>query len=57
MIERKNNMDTQIKIGALENRLKVLLSRRKDNQGVCRRIQRDIRNLKKHLPSQGKEIQ
>lgn len=50
-------MDTQIKIGALENRLKVLLSRRKDNQGVCRRIQRDIRNLKKHLPSQGKEIQ
>lgn len=50
-------MDIQIKIGALENRLNVLLAREKDNQGVCRRIRREIRNLKKQLPSQNREAQ
>lgn len=50
-------MDIQVKIGALENRLNVLTARGKDNQGVCRRIQREIRNLKKQLPSQDREPQ
>lgn len=48
-------MDIQVKIGALENRLNVLAARGKDNQGACRRIQREIRNLKKQLPPQGGE--
>ncbi|MGN0772668.1 MAG: hypothetical protein ACI4MP_02620 [Candidatus Ventricola sp.] len=56
-VERKINMDIRAKIGALENRLNVLLARRKDNQGVCRRIQREIRNLKKQLPPQSEEVQ
>lgn len=45
-------MDIQVKIGALENRLNVLIARGKDNQGACRRIQREIRNLKKQLQPQ-----
>lgn len=40
-------MNINAKIGLLENRLNVLTAREKENQGVCRRIQRDIRNLKK----------
>lgn len=42
-------MDTMAKINLLERRLQVLSARGKDNQGACRRIQRDIRNLKKKL--------
>lgn len=38
--------DTE-KIKLLEARLQVLAANEKDNQGVCRRIQREIRNLKK----------
>lgn len=37
------------KINLLERRLQVLTAREKENQGVCRRIQRDIRNLRKKL--------
>lgn len=40
-------MDINAKIKLLENRLQVLTMREKDNQEVCRRIRRDIRNLKK----------
>lgn len=50
-------MDIQVKIGALENRRNILLSRRKDNRGVCRRIQREIRNLEKQLTQENKEAQ
>lgn len=42
-------MDASAKIKLLELRLQTVASRDKDNQGVCRRIQRDIRNLKKNL--------
>lgn len=35
------------KIALLEIRLNKLERNQKDNQGVCRRIRRDIRNLKK----------
>lgn len=42
-------MDTNAKIKLLETRLQVLIGREKENQGVCRRIERDIRNLKKKL--------
>lgn len=37
------------KIRLLEHRLGVIISREKENQGVCRRIRRDIRNLKKKM--------
>ena len=50
-------MEIQVKISALENRLNVLIARGKDNQGVCRRMQREIRNLKKQLPAQSGEAQ
>lgn len=40
-------METNAKIRLLEDRLGVLIARERDNQGVCRRIRRDIRNLKK----------
>lgn len=50
-------MEIQVKIGALENRLNVLLARKKDNQGACRRIRREIRNLKKQLPPHSGEEQ
>lgn len=43
-------MDTNAKIKLLENRLQVLTMREEENQGVCRRIRRDIRNLN-HLQS------
>ena len=42
-------MDNTAKIKLLERRLEILMDRDKDNQGVCRRIRRDIRNLKKKL--------
>lgn len=40
-------MNTNAKIKLLENRLQVLTMRGEENQGVCRRIRRDIRNLRK----------
>ncbi len=43
------NMDANAKIKLLESRLQTITARGKDCQGVCRRIQRDIRNLKKQL--------
>ncbi len=42
-------MDNQAKIKLLERRLDILTAREKDNQGVCRRIRRDIRNLRKKI--------
>lgn len=39
--------DTE-KIRLLEARLQILTVNSKDNQGVCRRIRREIRNLKKN---------
>lgn len=42
-------MDTKAKIKLLESRLEVLTAREKENQGVCRRIRRDIRNLEKDM--------
>lgn len=42
-------MDNNAKIKLLERRLEVLTSREKENQGVCRRIRREIRNLKKQI--------
>lgn len=42
-------METKAKIELLERRLQILSAREKENQGVCRRIQRDIRNLKKKI--------
>lgn len=42
-------MEIKAKINLLERRLQVLTARGKENQGVCRRIQRDIRNLRKKL--------
>lgn len=42
-------MDNQAKINLLERRLQVLTAREKENQGVCRRIRRDIRNLRKKM--------
>ncbi len=40
-------METKAKIELLEARLQKLLASEKDNQGVCRRLRREIRNLKK----------
>ena len=43
-------MDIANRIAFLETRLNRLLSRHeKDNEGVCRKIRREIRNLKKQL--------
>lgn len=39
-------MNVDEKIRLLEARLQVLTANEKDNQGVCRRIQREIRKLK-----------
>lgn len=44
-------MEPGDRIALLERRLQILNAREKDNQGVCRRIARDIRNLKKKLES------
>lgn len=40
-------MEKQAKIKLLEARLQKLLASEKENQGVCRRLRREIRNLKK----------
>ena len=40
-------MENIAKIRLLERRLAILEERGRDNQGVCRRIRRDIRNLRK----------
>lgn len=50
-------MDLNVKLGMLESRLNVLTAREKENQGVCRRIRREIRNLKKALQAQSWEAQ
>lgn len=42
-------MEANAKIKLLELRLQTVTARGKDSQGVCRRIRRDIRNLKKCL--------
>ena len=40
-------MKVNEKIKLLEARLQVLSAKEKDNQGVCRRIRREIRKLKR----------
>lgn len=40
-------MKVNEKIRLLEARLQILTANEKDNQGVCRRIQREIRKLKR----------
>lgn len=42
-------MEIKERIALLERRLEVLSAREKENQEVCRKIRRDIRNLKKKL--------
>lgn len=42
-------MKPEEKIGLLKFRLQKLESSEKENQGVCRRIRRDIRNLEKRI--------
>ena len=39
-------MTKEQKYGLLENRMKKLLNRHKENQGVCRKIRREMRHLK-----------
>lgn len=41
------DMNTTEKIKVLEERLQKLSSSEKENYGVCRKIRREIRNLKK----------
>ena len=40
-------MENEDRIKILEDRIKNLSSKEKDNQGVRRKIQRELRNLKK----------
>lgn len=40
-------MNIEEKIQLLEMRLQNLTANEKENQGVCRKIRRDIRNLRK----------
>lgn len=47
----KNNMNTTEKINILEAKLQKLTSSEKENHGVCRKIRRNIRNLKKESAS------
>lgn len=47
MAEIRTKMNAEDKIKLLELRLHKLEANEKDNQGVCRRIRRDIRNLRK----------
>lgn len=47
--EKPWEMDAAAKLCLLERRLQVLTASGKDNQGACRRIERDIRNLRKKL--------
>lgn len=42
-------MDAIAKINLMERRLQILSARERDNQEVCRKIRRNIRNLKKKL--------
>ncbi len=42
-------MNKKQKCAMLEYRLNKLIGNKKDNQGVCRRISREIRNLKKEI--------
>lgn len=42
-------METIAKIQLQERRLEILSARERDNQEVCRKIRRNIRNLKKKL--------
>lgn len=44
-----SEMKPEEKIRLLEDRLQKLENSEKENQGVCRRIRRDIRNLKKRI--------
>ena len=46
-------MDISTKIALLENRLHILNTRKdRNNAGVCQRINREIRNLKKKQQSE-----
>ena len=45
-------MDKRSQINLLKFRLHRLTVRGKDNEGVCRKIQRQIRNLERDLPPQ-----
>ena len=45
-------MTKEAKIRLLETRLKNLMASEKDNQGVCRRIRREIRNLENQRDSE-----
>lgn len=47
----EKTMEAAAKIRLLENREEVLTSRDKENQEVCRKIRRNIRNLKKKQES------
>ncbi|EOS28227.1 hypothetical protein C807_03765 [Lachnospiraceae bacterium 28-4] len=42
-------MDTMAKIKLLEDRLQKLSSNEKENNGVCRKIKRNVRNLQKGM--------
>ena len=42
-------MDTMAKIKLLEDRLQKLSSNEKENNGVCRMIKRNVRNLQKGM--------
>lgn len=42
-------MDTMAKIKLLEDRLQKLSSSEKENNGVCRKIKRNIRNVQKGM--------
>ena len=45
--ERKITMTKEEKMTLMENRLRKLETRKKDNDGVCRRLRREMRNLQK----------
>ena len=42
-------MDTMAKIKLLEDRLQKLSSNEKENNGVCRKTKRNVRNLQKGM--------
>lgn len=42
-------MDAKKRIGLLENRLNKLSAKGKENYGVCRKIEREIRRLSKGI--------
>ena len=47
-ITRKEiTMTKEEKLTLMENRLRKLETRKKDNDGVCRRLRREMRNLQK----------